>query len=250
LPLHTHSPFKTANKSVKLWRYLSFPKFVDLLEEKSLFFSRSDKLGDPCEGSYPKLSAGALGKYATDPNVVYATPEQVEATRKTLRYMMMISCWNMRDSDSYLMWKGYTDSSDSTCIQTSAEILLTCLDQQSAHHVLVSEITYIDYDLEEIPSDNILNAFVYKRRYYQEENELRAIVWIPGEEWRYIEQAAEPDEYPLGIRVPVNVSDLVQTIYLHPDAPRWQEELVSKLSKRYGLNCPIVKSAISSEPIF
>ena len=30
-----------------LWRYMDFTKFVALLEMKSLFFARADKLNDP-----------------------------------------------------------------------------------------------------------------------------------------------------------------------------------------------------------
>ena len=36
-----------------LWRYMDFTKFVSLLEKRSLFFARADKLGDPFEGATP-----------------------------------------------------------------------------------------------------------------------------------------------------------------------------------------------------
>ena len=37
-----------------LWRYMDFTKFVSLLETRTLFLARADKLGDPFEGSVPK----------------------------------------------------------------------------------------------------------------------------------------------------------------------------------------------------
>ena len=31
---------------------MDFAKFVSLLEDRTLFFARADKLGDPCEGAW------------------------------------------------------------------------------------------------------------------------------------------------------------------------------------------------------
>ena len=36
-----------------LWRYMSLEKFVNMLETKSLFFTRADKFEDPFEGFIP-----------------------------------------------------------------------------------------------------------------------------------------------------------------------------------------------------
>lgn len=35
------------NETDYLWRYMSFEKFVNLLDTKSLFFTRTDKFDDP-----------------------------------------------------------------------------------------------------------------------------------------------------------------------------------------------------------
>ncbi|HLN88509.1 MAG TPA: hypothetical protein VK253_00420, partial [Candidatus Binatia bacterium] len=46
--------FRKPNSDTLLWRYMSFTKFVPLLEKRALFFCRSDKIGDPFEGSSPR----------------------------------------------------------------------------------------------------------------------------------------------------------------------------------------------------
>ena len=46
----------TPSGNEKIWRYLDFAKFINILDKKSLFFSRVDKLGDPFEGSFPKAN--------------------------------------------------------------------------------------------------------------------------------------------------------------------------------------------------
>lgn len=40
-----------------LWRYMSLEKFVNMLETKSLFFTRADKFEDPFEGFIPSALA-------------------------------------------------------------------------------------------------------------------------------------------------------------------------------------------------
>ena len=36
----------------QLWRYMDFAKFAAMLRERSLYFPRADKLGDPFEGAF------------------------------------------------------------------------------------------------------------------------------------------------------------------------------------------------------
>jgi hypothetical protein len=45
--------FEQAGEHDGVWRYMSLTKFVSMLDTKSLYFSRTDKLSDPFEGSYP-----------------------------------------------------------------------------------------------------------------------------------------------------------------------------------------------------
>ncbi len=49
-----HPCFNTPSDDTKIWRYMDFTKFVNLLDTKSLFFVRSDKFDDPFEGLYPE----------------------------------------------------------------------------------------------------------------------------------------------------------------------------------------------------
>jgi hypothetical protein len=42
------------NEEIKIWRYLYFSKFVSLINNRRLYFSRSDKFDDPFEGSLPR----------------------------------------------------------------------------------------------------------------------------------------------------------------------------------------------------
>jgi hypothetical protein len=54
--------FDTPSNNSKIWRYLDFTKFIDLLDKSSLFFCRLDKLGDPFEGVCPIPSISSIMK--------------------------------------------------------------------------------------------------------------------------------------------------------------------------------------------
>lgn len=47
------------DEDVKVWRYMDFTKFVSLLDKRSLYFCRVDKLGDPFEGSLTEMNVKA-----------------------------------------------------------------------------------------------------------------------------------------------------------------------------------------------
>lgn len=56
--MHSNHPsfIQPKDGSIKIWRYIDFTKLVSMLSTQSLYFTRSDKLGDPFEGSYPKIN--------------------------------------------------------------------------------------------------------------------------------------------------------------------------------------------------
>jgi hypothetical protein len=53
----THKAFKKPDDpDVKIWRYMSISKFLWMLQNNALYFARSDHLGDPFEGHYPRAN--------------------------------------------------------------------------------------------------------------------------------------------------------------------------------------------------
>ena len=50
----------------RVWRYMDFTKFVSFIESRCLYFARADKLGDPFEGSLPKMTVAAREKFKSE----------------------------------------------------------------------------------------------------------------------------------------------------------------------------------------
>jgi hypothetical protein len=53
-----HPTFKKpADLKIKVWRYMSLPRFIWMLQRRALYFARSDLMGDPFEGRYSRITA-------------------------------------------------------------------------------------------------------------------------------------------------------------------------------------------------
>src|SRR6266496_3905331 len=106
MPASKHPVFEApTNLSIPIWRYMDFTKFVSMLENGGLFFSRADKLGDPFEGSYSR------GNEAMRP-IMYGDLTKKSAAfmaqwSRSMREWTMINCWHMNEHESAAMWKLY-----------------------------------------------------------------------------------------------------------------------------------------------
>src|SRR5438445_13824121 len=75
----------------KLWRYLTFGKFVWLMEYSSLYHARLDQMEDRFEGSVTRLYAQRRG--AGEPVGYLAIPELEPINNQRLRICSFVNCW-------------------------------------------------------------------------------------------------------------------------------------------------------------
>lgn len=251
MPASDHPVFQApANPQVKIWRYLDFTKFVSMLENKGLFFSRADQLGDPFEGSRPKMNvANAKAQHeASYAKFEELTGKKIDFGGKTpfemdvefnrnLAKVMDISCWHMNADESAGMWKYYTQTNESIAICSTYQKLKDCLDDRC----FIGVVTYIDYASASIPAGNLFWQFLHKRKSFAHENELRAIDGDfmlsqleerkSGGTWKYLDLNA-----------------LIDEIRVAPTSPPWFKELVEQVAKRFGLAKPLKQSSLDDAP--
>jgi len=70
--------------------------------------------------------------------------------------------------------------------------------------------------------------------------------------WNGNERRAEPERGTrgAGIRIPVDLETLIDSIYVAPDAPTWFSELVTAVAHRYGVTAPIRQSRLTDDAVF
>ncbi|MCJ7632894.1 DUF2971 domain-containing protein [Candidatus Bathyarchaeota archaeon] len=242
------------NVHIKVWRYMDFTNLVSLLDSRHLFFTRADRLEDPFEGSWPRINVVARQHVPDD-----ISPEARDGFVKTMASMgdinkrwpkyNAINCWHMNEHESAAMWRLYLKSDEGVAIQPTYHRLRSALTDDEKIHLGV--VKYIDYETEWIDVGNMLNMlspFVHKRKSFEHEREVRAVVtkWPVGEKGMDFSQETISD----GIKIKVDIERLIERIYVAPSSPDWFADLVRAVVQRYGYDFPVVHSKLSEQPVF
>jgi hypothetical protein len=234
------------NDAVKIWRYMDFTKFVSILENKGLFFPRADNLGDPFEGSFSSVNQ-KLRPLIYKHSKLFSDEKRIGEIIRNLRSWVVISCWHVNEYESAGMWNLYARTEEAVCIQSTYKRLRDILSKKSK----IGLVKYVDYRNEWIPESNILAPFMYKRKSFEHERELRAVINLSG----IIESASDisdiEGEPPIGgIWVPIDLNEIIEKVYAAPYAPEWFGELLKSVVKTYNLDVPVIKSSLDDEPMF
>lgn len=234
------------NEATKLWRYMDFTKFVSLLENKGIFFPRADNLGDPFEGSFSIVNL-TLRPLIYKHSDVFPDEARTGELIKKLRSWLVISCWHVNNHESAGMWNLYAKSEEAVCIQSTYQRLRLCLPEKSK----IGLVRYVDYLSEWIPESNALAPFMYKRKSFEHEKELRAVINLSGISESELGLSEIKGIPPIsGIWIPTDMNELIEKVYVAPYAPDWFGELIRSVVKTYRLDKPVIKSSLDDEPIF
>lgn len=237
---------KPRDENAAIWRYMDFTKFVSLLDKKALFFSRADKLEDPFEGSYSKANVRMRPEVYKDipPNKLLTLVELY----KELVSHTFISCWHLSEHESAAMWKLYLKSNDGIAIRSTFDRLKRCFNDED-HDIYIGTLKYIDYQKDWMPEGNALYPFVHKRRSFEHEQELRAVIQEFSFNSNGVINLYKPLLYD-GIYIQVDLDILLDNIYIAPTSPQWLLELVKSVTKIYKLDKDVLQSTLDDVPVY
>ncbi len=240
-----HPLLTTPKDDAVLWRYMDFMKFVSLLERSALFFCRADKLGDEFEGSFskvnvelrPSLYGEAGGK----------SHGQLYSVLKDFRRFMLINCWHESPHESEAMWRLYSTGDGGIAVKSNFRSLVNSIKCEEG--VLIGQVRYVDYEDTFIPEGNMYLPYFYKRKSFEHEREIRAIIQtFPNDSSGNLDPSR--DFSAGGIYCDIDVSTLVDQVLIYPYAPDWYVELVVSVAKRYGLSVAVSRSSLATEPVW
>lgn len=229
-----------------IWRYLDFTKFVDLLNTASLYFTRTDFFEDIFEGSIPKKTVEWRDNQEWQ-NIL-ANPGYVPINWSkhffSQRKEIAINCWHMNDHESEAMWKLYLQSNEGIAIQSKYSLLKGSFDDTGIS-IHIGQIKYIDYKTEEFALGNGFNPLLHKRKSFEHEKELRALMWD-----KELENQNVVDLSLGGMKVPVKLSILIEKVYISPQSPAWFFDLVNTVISKFGYNFQVLKSNLIDKPTY
>ncbi|GAB7534189.1 DUF2971 domain-containing protein [Burkholderia sp. 3C] len=266
-------------RDIRLWRYMDLSKFASMLQSSAVHFARADQLGDPFEGSVGPANVNVDSYLATlTPKDLESTRERVlqgkwseerfpferlsddERFRGRVEYYLnlgshnreamtrevYISCWHMNELESAAMWKLYSRSSDSVCVQVRFDQLFENLSINYGATILASEVTYVDLATHRMDESNAFIPLVHKRSSFSHERELRYLIWPHGNQINngLSNNGVGP------IAVPINLNLTIESIRVNPEAPEWFRSVVESLAMKYGLDAPVTSSSLNGTPLF
>lgn len=234
------------NKKKFVWRYINFTKFFSLISTKTLFLSRADRLDDPFEGSYSKANIQLRSKVYKDipKNGFDKMNEQMSNFARWIRQWTFINCWHMSDDESAAMWRLYTKSNEAVAIQTTYENLVKALPE----FVYVGLVEYIDYKKDWVPEGNSFYPFMHKRKSFAHENEIRTIHQRYPTSKKGILVGVQNDKD--GESVDVNLTLLIDKVYVAPTASTWYRNLVEEVLKKYVIDKKVELSNLDEKPVY
>jgi hypothetical protein len=229
-----HPDFKEPEKCRRIWRYIDFPQFVNMLETKSLYFIRLDLLDDPHEVSFSWLKLdNKHDKFKRD---------LVETRRE-----MAVNCWHCNIKQSMAMWQLYARKCYGIAITSTFDDL--CKAFTSSHKINIGKVKYWDKAPTSSGSIGIYSGGVlHKRRCYEYEKEVRAVVHDRSLFWDKPTLFGFLDEGKKGVYIPADLQVLIKKIYTSPDSPEWFYELVNNIVKRYKMKFKVYKSNLLKKP--
>ena len=250
--VHPHLE-KPNNENASVWRYMEFTKFVSLLDRNELFFARDDKLGDPFEGSVPKINRNRrLEKFS---QMQTKNPELMSLTygdfRRIERECTAVNCWHMNAYESAAMWERYANRGDVIAIRSTFNLLKNSI-VDNRYDFCLAKVTYLNYDKDAMP-EFAVSQFYHKMKIFRYEREVRAVVQeLPrsATSWRRAMDSKKKRPFQDGIYVKVNLEKLIRRVYIAPGTPAWLLQLVESVITKYGLKKEVFPSRLDEKPIF
>jgi hypothetical protein len=216
--------------TIIVWKYLDLSKFLDMLMSKRLFMSRSDKFEDQYEGTFSEPTYEEIKKIAAN------NPEFLDYY-KSHREKVVISSWHINEYESFAMWQIFTKNNEGLAIQSTIGRIKKALatERKTVQHI--GQVNYIDYKKELIPFDDSFFPFLFKRKSFQYEREVRIISDVSSDNIIIND----------GLKIDVDINQLIERIYIHPKSENWYKNLVIELVEKLGFDFTIEKSDLESD---
>lgn len=245
-PVSTHDDFfQPENLNLPVWRYVDFAKFVSMLKNRALYFSRLGLLGDPFEGSLAYCDAKRITDALSErfPGEAEKMIRGLDGGFKSMLQESYVNCWHLNEHESEAMWRCYGKGGDAIAIRSTYGALKELLPSRvESRELYLGTVRYLDHLNESMVwREELLNFFtpiMYKSRSLDFEKEVRAVLWKPNE------PAVD------GVLVHVELQELVERIIVAPDSEPWYQEVVQEVVARFGYGFEVARSSIDAAPRF
>ena len=228
-----------------IWRFLDLAKFISLLKERTFFMTRADKFEDQFEGAVCALADSdkydaALSDYYSELLEGKPVGEQLIENEhhaiQLIRKNSFLNCWFEGSYESIAMWRLYASGKESKGVAVKSTV--GRLKKAIGKQVEIGRIKYIDYS-KEWPNAN--EALWRKRLSFEYEHEVRV---------RIITEGGLSENPPKFMTLPVDLDELIDSVYVSPMADPWFRDVVEDVLRKYGLEKQVYHSTLDDKALF
>ena len=90
--------------------------------------------------------------------------------------------------------------------------------------------------------------FVHKRKSFEHERELRALIQDLPKTDKGIQTGLPNQE--LCCEVSIDLNELIEAVYVSPESPKWFLELVKNVTQKYDFNFEVRQSLLAKAPVY
>jgi len=222
----------------EVWRYIDFSKFVDLLDSSCLFFPRLTILRDidPYEGSFIPFSSHNKKDGSSK--------KLLKELDKALPNDTFVSCWYLSDVESAALWKLFPKSDEGIAIKSNIYNLVQSIESKSSKYTIYMGSVIYGHGKVAARKTNKPKSFsgddavFTKRRCFEHEKELRLVMYVNDIKRPVLSNGA-------GLKIEVDLELMISEIIISPEAPPWMEDLVKRITKKYGYYFEIRQSTLN-----
>jgi len=248
----------TLPDSKTIWRYLSLPQFLSILNRSELNFNRISSFDDEFEGTLPLPNVEALKEQASEHEGM--DHERLLSIYKKYNKFTYANCWSIKDRPSSVMWRAYADFKSGIAIKSEYKKVRKTLNNQEKD-IWLAPVEYIDHRTDVIPGKNPYRRYFYKNKLFSEEREFRAILGDPpvvypegyekkeGMDWMAFSKNEEMpyldvdnlDEYDLSAakKVKIDVEEVIDQVYLSPASKMWEKDTLEDVISKIGYDLTV-----------
>jgi hypothetical protein len=221
-----------------------------MVATSTVWFARADTLGDPFEGSRSALDG--LNPALDD---IYS---KLGPASQAYRLVQYVNCWNIAGLESAALWATHAPRHGDIALRSTVARLVQALEDSSGAaglDFIVAPVKYVDYSPGTTPAADFVARLFHKRLSFKHEQELRAILFAAKRFWGnpdywLPDHSPNLDRLPRGIPVTVDLASLVDTAFVSPASPSWQHDAALMLTRRFGLEFPVIQSDMDATPTF
>lgn len=212
--------------------------------------ARADQMEDTWEGAVGAANLEARpGWYGDD----YASlAPRLANMRSVMRQMIHMNCWHLSEVESAAMWSIYQREGRGVAVRSTWAKLTTSIKDERA--IYGAAVQYVDYATTVIPEGIAFDAFLHKRESFAHEREARLLMLTgrsipdPHSKSDGEDEMVQVPEAPV-IPIQVNLSTLVEQVYVAPRAPTWVTDVVRAATTRFGYDFVVQQSDLDRDPV-